>query len=90
MVRLKDGYGCSFDDVLKISIPYGAIKRGLLLYKSINIYEFQFLMVRLKAIKICKSFTGFSVFQFLMVRLKVSTSHQEFFQISDFNSLWCD
>ena len=26
MVRLKDGYGCSFDDVLKISIPYGAIK----------------------------------------------------------------
>jgi len=56
MVRLKAKVLSKSSNLTSISIPYGAIKRGLLLYKSINIYEFQFLMVRLKVLPFIAKF----------------------------------
>jgi len=48
MVRLKGGYGCSFDDVLKISIPYGAIKSKSIIY---NLYTRSNISIPYGAIK---------------------------------------
>jgi len=51
MVRLKGGDKKSnFADWICISIPYGAIKSDFIIFKKNNFYEFQFLMVRLKAL----------------------------------------
>ena len=49
MVRLKGTpRHIIYTNTFRISIPYGAIKRGLKAIKNTTFYEFQFLMVRLK------------------------------------------
>jgi len=48
MVRLKEYAIINFAKIVKISIPYGAIKRAIKFYNLGEIYKFQFLMVRLK------------------------------------------
>ena len=75
---------------LQISIPYGAIKRLERWYKFAKYYEFQFLMVRLKAIKTNKIYEKGNKFQFLMVRLKETIVIYYYFFFFYFNSLWCD
>ncbi len=53
-----------------ISIPYGSIKSMETLKTSPQMIVFQFLMVRLKGVKLDSSVSS-REFQFLMVRLKV-------------------
>jgi len=55
---------------MKISIPYGAIKRVPTIIKKSEVNIFQFLMVRLKVIGLASVLFFQSAFQFLMVRLK--------------------
>ena len=53
-----------------ISIPYGAIKRSVLMLLLLSSVKFQFLMVRLKELLLCSYDKKDIEFQFLMVRLK--------------------
>ena len=48
MVRLKDSYLVFLNLSPRISIPYGAIKRLILIRMYKFFFKFQFLMVRLK------------------------------------------
>ena len=50
MVRLKELYNTDCIELMKISIPYGAIKRLYILDVDGELKIFQFLMVRLKVI----------------------------------------
>ena len=71
MVRLKvilAKEGINNDN--EISIPYGAIKRGIDRILWNTKIEFQFLMVRLKEYKLINREVIKNRFQFLMVRLK--------------------
>ena len=72
MVRLKAKSVMSNNVLLfNISIPYGAIKREINDYEFENsVFQFQFLMVRLKVRGLRFECYLISRFQFLMVRLK--------------------
>jgi len=70
MVRLKAIFIYISIHSIKISIPYGAIKRILISIVIILITIFQFLMVRLKEMLELDLTKLDDLFQFLMVRLK--------------------
>ena len=56
MVRLKDVcVFCAKNEVIKISIPYGAIKSCQQCFELYYSREFQFLMVRLKGLVVHSS-----------------------------------
>ena len=72
MVRLKVARVSSTSaSGISISIPYGSIKRILVVIVSIQYFQFQFLMVRLKVSAGQAAAIVRNIFQFLMVRLKV-------------------
>ena len=56
--------------VLQISIPIGAVKRALILFRSGVVRRFQFQSVRLKALYRYLRARGVKIFQFQSVRLK--------------------
>ena len=76
MVRLKVPNTIGENKCLGISIPYGAIKSKIHFKRPGKLEKFQFLMVRLKAIKFIFRTRIKFLFQFLMVRLK------EFFELA--------
>ncbi len=89
LVRLKVDSCLSFDGFIVISIPSGAIKRLRGNWIRTLQIEFQFLLVRLKAI--CHSlFKRIILFQFLLVRLKETLLRVYEQHHVDFNSYWCD
>ena len=71
MVRLKVRIEAKEKLAVKyISIPYGSIKRPVAPGCPIAATVFQFLMVRLKGLRLCRARREVVLFQFLMVRLK--------------------
>ena len=90
MVRLKVNKNVVYIAIIvRISIPYGAIKRGIKIFTRVQYKRFQFLMVRLKELHRrrfhcqCKISIPYGAIKSVVVVIKVCVK-------KNFNSLWCD
>jgi len=91
MVRLK---GLDEKEIVRkvryISIPYGAIKRVVKLYRYISQNRISIPYGAIKSITLTAALSILIKFQFLMVRLKEKNMDKYKLINRDFNSLWCD